>query len=293
MSSEAGAPAVGLATCADYPTLDGDGRRLLRLLRDRGVPARPAVWDDPAVDWASFRLVVVRSTWDYPGKLRDFLAWAGRLPRVLNPCPVLRWNADKRYLADLAAAGLPVVPTRFLGPADAFEPPAGRFVVKPSVSCGCRDTARYGPGQAGEAREHVRRLHGQGRTAVVQPYLGGVEEHGEWGLVFLGGRYSHAVRRGALLAGGRPAGREDVRPHEATAGQRSLAERALAAVPGGSPPLYGRVDLLPDGGHGLAVLEVEVLEPSLFLGHGVGCNERLADLIASAAGQLMPGGERP
>jgi glutathione synthase/RimK-type ligase-like ATP-grasp enzyme len=271
-------PAVALATCAAFPDLEADDRRLVGLLRERGVPAQPAVWDDPAVDWPSFRLVVVRSTWDYPSKPEQFLTWAARLPRVLNPSPVLRWNADKRYLLDLAAA-VPVVPTRFIGPGDAFELPAGPLVVKPAISCGGRDTARYNGGH--RAGEHIRRLQAEGRTAMLQPYLAEVEQQGEVDLVFLGGRYSHAVRRGALLAGGKKNTGEGVRPYEATAEQLALAEKALGLVPGDPSLLYARVDLLPSAA-GPVLLELELLEPSLFLGYAAGSGERLADLIAAA-----------
>jgi hypothetical protein len=259
-------PTIAIATCAAFPDLDADDLPLLGLLGEWGVQAQPAVWDDP-------------------DRLPDFLSWAGRLPRVLNPLPVLRWNCDKRYLEDLAAAGLPEVPTRFLGPGEPFEPPAAGFVVKPAVSCGCRDTARYSPGRAGEAREHVRRLHSQGRTAMVQPYLAGASVRGEIDLVFLGGRFSHAVRRVALLEGGEPDPRGEPRPCRPTAEQLALAERVMGAVPGG-PPLYGRVDLLTDAERGPVVLELE----SLFLEHGVGSAGRLADLVAqeAATGRALP-----
>jgi glutathione synthase/RimK-type ligase-like ATP-grasp enzyme len=289
MVSEARRPHVGLATCAEFADLHEDDRPLLELLRQRGVTARPAVWDDPALDWRSFDLVVVRSTWDYPPRLPELLAWAGSLTRVLNPLPMLAWNANKRYLRDLAAAGVPVVPTRFAGEADTFEPPAGRFVVKPAVSCSSKDTASYSPSQTDEARGHVRRLQREGRVAMVQPYLVEVEEQGEFCLVFLGGKYSHAVRRGAMLTHGRPtvgglAPPEAVRPHEATPEQLTLAEGALRSVPGdASRLLYARVDLVPSREHGLMVLELELFEPSLFLAYGAGSSERLADLIASAA----------
>ncbi len=288
---------VALATCREFAALDPDDARLRGLLARHGVAVAPAVWDDPAVDWAAFDLVVLRSTWDYPKRPAEFLAWVGRLPRVLNPAAVVRWNADKHYLRDLAAAGVPVVPTAFVAPGGSFAPPAGPFVVKPAVGAGSKGAARYGPGDAEAAAAHVRRLHRAGTAALVQPYLDRVEADGEADLVFLGGRYSHAVRKGAMLGGGsRVEGPlffvEEVRPHEATPGERAVAERALAAVPGGAGSLlYARVDLLPTAGGAAVVTEVELIEPSLFLAHGPGSGERLADLIARAAG--APPGEGP
>lgn len=282
-------PRVALATCRELPALDPDDAPLLGLLRERGVDAAPAAWDDPAVDWAGFDLVVLRSTWDYPANVAAFLAWIDRLPSVLNPAPALRWNVDKRYLAGLAALGLPVVPTVFVGPGEAFVPPSAPFVVKPSVGAGSKDAARYGPGQEDAARQHVGRLHRGGKTAMLQPYLERVDRDGEAGLVFLGGRFSHAIRKGPMLTGaGAMVGTlyvaEEISRRDATAREREVAERALDAVPGGAAGLlYARVDLVPGSGGEPLILEVEVTEPSLFLGRAPGSAELLADRIAAAA----------
>src|SRR6201987_3153562 len=178
---------VALATCADIPDLDEDGPALLAALAAHGVEAVPAVWD-ARLDWRGF----------------EFLAWAAGLERVLNPLPVLRWSTDKRYLAELDAAGVPVVSTRFLEPGERFDAPAGRFVGKPVFSAGGRSSARYEPEQAPAAAEHVRALHAEGRAAMVQPYVDGVGRAGELALIYLGGRYSHAVRKRVALRSGEP-----------------------------------------------------------------------------------------
>src|ERR1700756_2624370 len=174
---------VALATCAEVPDLDEDGPALLAALAARGIDGVPAVWD-AEVDWERFDLVVVRSAWDYAERREEFLSWAATLPRVLNPLPVLRWSTDKRYLADLEAAGVPVVPTRFLEPGEPLEAPPGRFVVKPVFSAGRRGlssqkpvssaggraSARYEPEEAAAAAAHVEALHADGRAAMVQPH---------------------------------------------------------------------------------------------------------------------------
>jgi glutathione synthase/RimK-type ligase-like ATP-grasp enzyme len=252
----------------------------------RGVDARPAVWDDASVDWHAFDLVVVRSTWDYAERRDAFLAWAESLPRVLNPLPVLRWNTDKHYLSELAHAGVPVVPTTFLEPGEPFESPAGRFVVKPAVSAGSRHSASYEPDEAAEARTHVERLHELERAVMVQPYLDAVDSHGEAGVIYLAGSYSHTVRKAALLRPGQPPGEalyleEDIEPTEPTRAERALADRALGACPSNNL-LLARVDIAP-GPAGPLVLEVELTEPSLFLGFAPGATERFADAIARAA----------
>jgi glutathione synthase/RimK-type ligase-like ATP-grasp enzyme len=202
---------VVLATCAELPEGDEDERLLPPALAARGIESRWAVWDDPAADWSSPGLVVVRSTWDYTSRRDAFLAWAEGVPRLANPAEVLRWNTDKRYLDDLAAAGLPVVPTAFVVPGGPRPPLHGEVVVKPAVSGGSRDTARFAPERHREAHEHLSALQGEGRVAMLQPYLGSVDEHGETALLYLGGAFSHAIRKGAILrAGAAPLAAADV-----------------------------------------------------------------------------------
>ena len=276
--------AIALATCAEVPDLDEDGPALVAALAARGVEGVPAVWD-AEVDWERFELVVVRSAWDYAERRDEFLDWAARLPRVLNPLPVLRWSTDKRYLAELEAAGVPVVPTLFLEPDEAFEAPAGRFVVKPVFSAGGRASARYEPEEAAAAAAHVEALHGEGRAAMVQPHVDGVERAGEIALVYLGGSYSHAVRKRVSLRRGTPDApelylEEAVEPAEPSEADLRVAEAALAAAPF-EDLLYARVDLVHDPEP--LVLELELAEPSLYLLYGEGSADRLAELIAAAA----------
>jgi glutathione synthase/RimK-type ligase-like ATP-grasp enzyme len=267
---------VALATCREVPDLDPDDRPLIPALADRRVDAIAAVWDDPAEDWAHYDLVVLRSTWDYAERRDEFLAWARSLPRVLNPVEVLDWNTDKRrYLGDLERAGVPIVPTEFVSPSEVLEPQAEAFVVKPSVSAGGRRSASFEPSELGAARELVSRIHRDGGTAMVQPYLGDVDEKA---LAYLDGSYSHALgRRVPLPAAGEREVLyldEQLAPAEATGAERATAAAALACAPG--ELLYGRVDLV-DG----AVLELEVTEPSLYLAFGEGAVERFAAVIAA------------
>jgi glutathione synthase/RimK-type ligase-like ATP-grasp enzyme len=268
---------VALATCAEIPEGDEDFPALIAALAELGVEAEPAVWDSQ-VDWARFDLVVLRSAWDYAERRDSFLAWARSLPRVLNPLPVLEWNTDKhRYLTDLVGTGVRIVPTGFVAPGEELDPPAAPFVVKPAISAGGRSSARFEPGDEDPARGLVARIHAEGRTAMVQPYLGDVEETA---LVYLDGIYSHALRRRVPLpsSGEREVFYldEQLRPAAASAEERATAERALAAAP--DQLLYGRVDLV-DG----AVLELEVAEPSLYLGFG----DRAAETFASAIAERL------
>ncbi|MBM4407322.1 MAG: hypothetical protein FJ038_01675 [Chloroflexi bacterium] len=282
---------VAFATCAAFAGLDVDDRLLLDPLVGLGVTAEPAVWDDPAVDWARFDAVVVRSTWDYPERLDAFLAWAGSVPRLINPFEMVRWNTDKRYLLDLAATGIEIVPTAFANPAAAFVSiPAdwSEVVVKPAASAGSRETARYTRDDE-RVWPHVERILGNGRIAMVQPYQHGVDSRGETGLVYAGGAFSHAFRKGPLLP---PSGeitdrlfaQEDISPRVPSAEERALGDATIAHVIGRfGLPAYARVDVLP----GPQVIEVELVEPSLYLAHGPGSPDRFARAIAAAV--AVPG----
>ena len=257
---------------------DEDAEQLVEKLAAHGIDAVSAVWDEPC-DWSDFDLVVVRSTWDYAERRDEFLAWAARLPRVLNPLPVLDWSTDKqRYLSDLERAGVPVVATEFVEVGTRFEPPAEPFVVKPAISAGGRSSARFEPGDAAAA-ELLQRIHREGRVAMVQPFLDAVEETA---VVFLGGPYSHAVhRRVPLPAGAARPGLyldEQLAAGEASREELEVAERAIGLAPG--ELLYARVDLM-----GGAVLELELAEPSLYLAYGEGATERFAAAIAAALSQ--------
>ncbi len=271
---------VALATCAEVPEGDDEAPTLTEALERRGVEPVPAVWDDPTVDWATFDLVVIRSTWDYPARREQFLDWAESLPYVLNPPEVLRWNTDKRYLEGLGTA----VPTTFLEPGASFQAPSSSFVVKPSVGAGSIGAARYA-GSDSRAEQHVAELHAAGKTVMVQPYIDAVDEEGELALIFLGGRFSHAVRKEALLvAGSGPATglylEETMNASEASRLELEIAEQALDAIQFSREGLlYARVDLLP----GPVVLEIELTEPSLFIGYEPEAPGRFADAITAAS----------
>jgi hypothetical protein len=284
-------PKVALVTCRELPGLDPDERRVIPFLEARGVDATPAIWNDPDIDWSAFDLAVIRSTWDYPGVRDEFVAWASSVPRVANPAPVVAWNTDKRYLRELTAAGVSVVPTAWIEPGETPDlPTSGEYVVKPAVSAGSVDTGRYDVGdddQARLARAHTERLLDRGATVMVQPYMAHVDDAGETALLYIGGRFSHAIRKGALLDG--PdlgvAGlykKEQIDPRTPSAAEHTVAEQVLAAVPGGTADLlYARVDLVPGPDGAPVLLELELTEPSLFLGYSDSAAEHLAEAIVA------------
>jgi glutathione synthase/RimK-type ligase-like ATP-grasp enzyme len=281
---------VALATAAHLPDLDEDGPLLLRALSDAGLEAHVVVWDDETVDWSAYDLTVVRTTWDYWDRREEFLAWAGSVPRLLNPARVVEWNTDKTYLGRLADAGIPVVPTDYVRSAEGWVPPAEPFVVKPTISAGARDSAAYAGGSR-DAVEHVAALLARGKVAMVQPYLAGVDTEGETAVLFFDGEYSHGARKSAILSPGRGVdntidSRLLTTPREPSAEQVGLARDVLDVVRGwGDELLYARVDLLP----GPVVIELEVTEPSLFLRHADGAAERFASAVRRAVSGASQG----
>ncbi|WP_229400070.1 ATP-grasp domain-containing protein [Micromonospora okii] len=304
--STRGEPRVALVTCAELPDLDADERLVLAPLAARGIAVTIAAWDDPAVDWAAHDLVVLRSPWDYAPRRAEFVAWADTVPRLVNPADVVRWNTDKRYLDELSAAGVPTVPTGWVAPGETWTPPAhGEYVIKPAVSAGSQDTGRYDladPGHRELAAAHLRRLSDAGRLAMVQPYLTAVDTAGETALLYLTGpeglRFSHAIRKGPMLTGPDlgPDGlyrAEEISPRAATPEQAAVAGRALAAVPGGAERLlYARVDLIPGPDGSPVLVELELTEPSLFLGQDALAPARLAEAIHTHLHRHRPASAR-
>ncbi len=300
-------PRIALATAEDVWREDTDATLTQAALDAVGVAARPAVWDDPTEDWASFDLVVVRSTWDYVPRRHEFLAWARSVEEVTelaNPAAVLRWNTDKRYLHDLGTAGVPTAPTTFLLAADldpedsatrgvvrAAVPDGGDVVVKPTVSAGSRDTVRHRPEHGDAAADHAIDLLAAGRDVMVQPYLEQVDSVGETGMVFLGGEFSHGFRKGPLLEpGGAPVSglyaEEEISPRVPSAAEREVAGTVLAAVAdrfGEDALLYARVDVLPGPDGTPVLLELELTEPSFFLACDGGAPVRMAHAFLDRA----------
>ena len=307
-------PCIALVTARVARGTDYDMPLLLDALRAAGADAHEVDWDDDALDWSRFDLALLRSTWDYFERLPAFLAWAERVSRqtrLLNPLEVIRWNTDKHYLGDLARAVVPVVPSRFVEPGedaaiavDSFlhrfpHPPSAPFatgggrenhdvVVKPSVGAGSRDAQRHPRHNRDAIVAHAQRLLDRNRSVLLQPYLDAVDEHGETALLFFEGEFSHAIRKGPLLKRGEgpTAGlyaEETIEPRTPSPDELAVAHRALAAIPFRQPLSYARVDLIRDGDGAPRLLELELVEPSVFAAHADGVAERFAHAIVQRA----------
>ncbi|MCB1623196.1 MAG: hypothetical protein KDI32_01320 [Pseudomonadales bacterium] len=285
-------PIVALITVDAARALDADLAPLSVALMTQGVAVEQPSWDDATVDWSRYDVALLRSTWDYVERIDEFLQWVERTARVtqvLNPPTLVRWNTDKRYLADLARRGLPVIPSLFADPGEAVQfPDADEWVVKPSIGAGSRGARRFVRADERSARAHAAALHAAGRTVLVQPYLARVEQRGESALMFFDGSFSHAIRKGPLLraGGGDVTGlfaTEDISARRASADELVVGARAVVAIPGGAP-LYARVDLIESDNGTPQILELELTEPSLFFAQGVGSAERFAAAVCRRLG---------
>ena len=262
-----------IATCKVLPEPDADAAPLAAALAAAGVDAALQAWDDPAVDWDAPIPTVLRSTWNYPLAIDAFLAWIDRVSRaapLINPADVVRDNVHKRYLLALAARGVPVVPTTLVERGQTCElarMTASRIVIKPEVGAGSLNTQTFAPGDPA-ALTHLATLTASG-AALVQPYIESVDDYGERSLVWIDGELSHAIRKTPRFSG--DSERVDG-PFPITAEERAVAEAALA--PYRDRILYGRVDVAHDAHGQPMVMELELVEPSLFFARRPGAVER-------------------
>ncbi len=281
-------PLVAIVTCAAFADLDPDDQLLLPALTVQKMNYQVAVWDDPTVKWENFDLILIRSTWDYSPRRTEFIAWLTKVSTVstlINPVDVIAWSSDKHYLNDLSNAGIPTVPTSFFEIGDALVLPEEQFVIKPSISAGSRDTYRLSADKRDEALEAMESIHASGRSVMIQPYLKSVDTSAETALIFIAGVFSHAIRKGPLLQLDNAAQefhgglfiKEEITARTATPAQLKVAHQALTIAPQGW--VYARVDLIDDDQGNPVVLELEMVEPSLFF-------EVDSDIATGAPGRL-------
>jgi glutathione synthase/RimK-type ligase-like ATP-grasp enzyme len=282
---------VALATYAKAPLLVPDDQLLLPALADLGITGVPVVWNDANADWGKFDAVVVRSCWDYHRNIAAFRSWLDRLERervaVWNPTAVLRWNSDKTYLHDLADRGVPTIPTARIARGltasidavlDAYR--WTQIVVKPCVSASGYETHAFDVPLDHAAREIIRRVLATG-DLLVQPFADESPAVGEYSFVFLDGAFSHAALKRATGDEFRVQREHGgtLEPIDASPPLVREARRVLDAV--GAETLYARVDgILRDGR--FMLMELELIEPNLFLGMQREAPARLAKAIVRA-----------
>ena len=260
---------------------------LLAELRRLGIEAQPLVWDDPAVDWSVPEMCVIRETWDYHHRRDEFVAWAERVEEqttLLNSAEVVRWNTHKGYLRELEERDVPIVPTIWLNAGDETSLSDimssrrwDEVVIKPAVSASAFETIQVGTDRIAEGQAHIDRLL-PARDLMVQPFIPSVRDYGERSLIFIDGELTHAVRRTPALHPEEGMEHWQATLVQPTPEEADMALFALRAA--GYPTLYARVDIVRDEANQVRLMELELVEPSLFLTLAPHAARRLAQAIS-------------
>ncbi|GAA4003422.1 hypothetical protein GCM10022408_13730 [Hymenobacter fastidiosus] len=287
---------IALVTCqslAQYaaPTVDDEDALLLRYLRDKGHVVTAEIWSDPAVDWLAYDRVVLKSPWDYFDRVQEFYTWLDQLETsgvpLLNPVARVRWNSDKKYLAEIEQAGARIVPTHWLTRGARVEPDelfaalgTDHLIVKPAISGGAKNTFALTRAEAQSAIERLQPLLYE-EDFLAQPFLSQIQTAGEWSFIYLGGQFSHCVLktpksgdfRVQHYLGG------NIEPRTAPAHLLITADQLVAKF---APDcLYARVDGVEVQGE-LLLMELELIEPFLYLASAEGALARYEEALQRA-----------
>lgn len=263
---------VALVTCLELPEPDPDQDLMLRLLNDAGLEPALVAWDDADADWTAYDLAVLRSCWNYHETPDAFVAWCRRVDaatRLHNSAPVVEWNLHKRYLKELEDAGLPIVPTAFIGREESIRMPDllrergwSDIVVKPCISAGSARTRRFRDA-CGEDQDSALAFSESlvaDTDIMIQPFIPSVETGGERAAIWIGGETTHAIVK-------QPRFHDDIEQvsdaQAVSSAEHDLLKRCLAVVQG--EPLYARLDTMRHADGSLLISELELIEPSLFL----------------------------
>lgn len=281
-------PRVAIVTCVTLPEPDPDQDRMLAALNGADLDAQLAAWDDSAIDWSSFDLAVIRSTWNYHQHLPAFCDWldnASDATLLVNPASVVRWNLHKGYLRELEDAGLPIVPTAFVDanadtdlPGILAERGWVDIVIKPCVSAGSHRTRRFTEGATPAAADFLASITATD-DAMIQPFIASVEDGGERAAMWIGGEPTHAIVKQPRF----DTDDESVSDaHPVTDAERDMLDACLDIA--GDGLLYARLDTMRAANGSLMISELELIEPSLFLLQSEHATERFVASVAELAG---------
>lgn len=278
---------IAIATCSYHPDLGPHDRGVISELAELGIRATPLVWTDANARLDQFAAVVVQSTWDSHLDPQAFMNWARRVDAqtaLFNPIPLIEWNLNKRYLAELERRGVPITPTLWVSAGSSIDLPRAvaergwtRFVIKPVVSAGATETHIFDLGEMNSAQATLDRLVAR-MDLMVQPYLLAFETEGERSYVFFEGTFSHAIRRPPTLESA-PRGFDESHDMPPIEAELQLAQQVLEKI--SETPLYARVDLATNNDGVVRLQEVELVEPSLFTSLSPGAPRRYAQAIAA------------
>jgi hypothetical protein len=287
---------IAFATCGELPNLRPDERQPFADLARLGIQAEPAIWDDPGVRWEDYDGVVLRTVWDYHLKAAAFLAWVQGLEergvRLCNPAPLVRWNIDKRYLLELAARGVEIIPTAIFERGarvdvahELAERGWPRAVVKPAVSASAYRTAVLSAHDPAVAQAEVDALLATG-ACLLQPFVAAVVESGEWSFAFFDGSFSHAILKRPQPGDFRVQEEHGglIRAAVAPAALLKQAQRVIDCIPGDW--LYARVDGIETAGI-LVVMELELIDPAFYFDRDPSAAGRFASCVYHWSGGSM------
>ncbi len=288
---------VALITCSTLTQLNSFDIPLLEALRARGLSTEVLVWNDSAVDWSEPLISIVRSTWDYYLQRPAFLTWALHVSHVStlwNPFELLRWNTHKSYLLDLEKHGIPSIPTCWLRQGASInlmqlmqERGWSKVVLKPAVSIDAYETLLVNEELVAQGQQHLERMLAR-QDMLIQPFFPAIWSSGERSLMWIDGKVTHAVLREPMLGHdaekqspyGRPLERLIPPGHDEVELVHTIMNKLDTQA------LYARIDLVHDANEQLRVMEVELVEPGLWLAWMPAAVERFADAIAREVEQV-------
>ncbi len=265
---------VALVTCEALANLYEDDHLLVAALADIGIASVPAVWSDASIDWTSFDALIMRSPWDYFERVAEFRAWldARIAERVLmcNSREILNWNFDKRYLQDLARAGVALVPTICIAENDKADIAAlarargwNEIVVKPTIGGGGYRIHRFRLEELGRYSADIAKTL-EDRGVLVQPFLPEIQGGGELSLLFFDGVFSHAVCKRPKAGDYRVQYQFGGSNENVQVSEELVAQARICIAHAPAPPVYARVDGVVRDGRFL-LMELEIFEPLMFL----------------------------
>ncbi|GER90334.1 hypothetical protein KDW_44960 [Dictyobacter vulcani] len=279
---------IAMITCSSFPQLSSDDALLLPALATRGITARPLIWNDPAVDWSQPVMSVLRSPWDYHHQRNAFLDWAERVSQLhplWNPLKLLSWNTHKGYLLDLEHQGISIIPTQLQTQGTTInlatlmqEQNWSEVVIKPAVSASAFETLHVKEETLAQGQQLLERMLAT-HDMLIQPFFPTVISPGERSLICIDGEITHAVRRQPALAAKQDASILQEALVIAQEDEYRFAQNILAQLP--VAPLYARIDIIRDENNRLYLMELELVEPGLWLEFAPHAVERFADAIAS------------
>lgn len=290
---------VGLVTCRVLPEPDPDAKPLADALQARGHTPVDVPWDDEEFDLTGFDLLVIRSAWNYYEDADGFLDWtyrAAQLAPMVNPWEVIGWNLHKGYLCLLGRRGIPVVETHLLDldmcvlPVASDQPVMnalmsavsafGDVVIKPAISAGSVGAKRFAADKYAHALGYALGLTDAGNDVIIQPYIGGFADPGERSLIWIDGKWTHAVRKHPRFSGQHELVESDTPPNDA---ELAVAQAAIEQVP--FPIYYARADMVMSDAGEPMLSELELMESSLFFEHSAEALDRFVAMIEKQGGR--------